>query len=229
VPPAETGARRDPGVHASGQPDPARGRVPAIVATLVAGTTVLGVTLAVSSGSVAFFALGGILAATWIVGGIWSGWVPWSARERSVDLRVDVVVPLLLGTAVFGAFVVAKLVADHVPFLEHSTADVLARAHDGSTGVVLVVALFNGVGEEVFFRGALQSALSARLGSQYGAVWATVIYAAVTVATLNPALVVAALALGAILAIERRVVGGVLGPVLTHLSWSALIILFLPR
>ncbi len=200
-----------------------------IATTLVVGTAVLGITLAVSSGSVAFYALGIVLAATWIVGAACAGPFRWSARERGIDLRIDVGLPIVLGAAVFGGFVVAKLLVDQIPYLADYVADVLARAHDGRSGVVLVVALFNGLAEEVFFRGVVQSAFAARFGTGPAVWWATLVYAAVTVATLNPALVVAALALGAILAVERRFVGGVLGPILTHVVWSTLIILLLPR
>lgn len=202
------------------------GRTPAtLLATLAVGAAVLGATLAVRSGSAAFSALGVVLAATWIVGAVVAGGVAWTRRPDRVDLRVDVVGAVLLGVAVFAAFVGARFVADHLPLLGNSVDDILERAHAGSTGVVVCVALLNAIGEEMFFRGALQTALGARRGP----LWAVVIYAAVTVATLNAALVVAALALGAVLAFERRMSGGVLAPVLTHLTWSALVILFLPR
>lgn len=210
-------------------PDGSMPRPVVIATTLVIGTAVLGATLAVSSGSVAFYALGIVLAATWIVGAACAGPFRWSAQERGIDLRIDVGLPIALGAAVFGGFVIAKLLADQIPFLADNVADVLARAHAGRSGVVLVVALFNGLAEEVFFRGVVQSAFAARFGPGRAVWWATLVYAAVTVATLNPALVVAALVLGAILALERRLVGGVLGPVLTHVIWSTLIILFLPR
>ena len=58
----------------------------------------------------------------------------------------------------------------------------------GPTGLVLLVALVNGLGEELFFRGALFSAL----GSHHPVAGTTVIYVAVTAATGNIALVVAA-------------------------------------
>jgi CAAX protease family protein len=81
------------------------------------------------------------------------------------------------------------------------------------------------VREELFFRGALATALGPRRGDAF----AVLVYGAVTVATLNLALVVAATVLGSMLAAERRLSGGVLAPVVTHLTWSTLVILFLPR
>ncbi len=197
----------------------------AIGGSLVIGAAVLSGTLAVSSGSAAFYAFGAVLAATWILGALLAGPIPWTGAGNRIRTGVDVVAPVLLGAAVFGGFVVAKLIADHIPFLADSVDDVLHRAHDGPAGVVLVVALVNGFAEEMFFRGALQSAFDARRG----AIWATLVYAAVTIATLNAALVVAAFVLGSILAVERARTGGVIAPILTHLTWSALIIVFLPR
>ena len=58
---------------------------------------------------------------------------------------------------------------------------------------------------------------------------ATVVYVLVTAATLNLALVVAAIAMGTLLALERRATGGVLAPTVTHLTWSALMLVGLPR
>ncbi len=195
----------------------------AIAVAVVAGTAVLGATLAVRAGSIAFSALGIVLACIWIVGSVVAG--PPPLRAATPAVVVNVVGALLLGGAIFGAFVAAKAVADHIPLLGHSAADVLGHARAGATGVVLFIALLNAVGEEMFFRGTLQS----RLGPRRGELWAILIYAAVTIATLNLALVMAAVALGSVLAVERRLSGGVLAPVVTHLTWSTLVILFLPR
>ncbi len=198
-------------------------RRPVVAASVVLGTGVLGATLAVRAGSAAFFVLGVVLACIWIAGAVLGG--PPPLRGDVPSVRVGVVGALLLGCALFGVFVAAKVASDHIPLLDHSAADVLGRAHDGSTGLVLVVALLNGVGEELFFRGVLPSVLTAK----HADALAVLTYAAVTVATLNLALVVAALALGSVLAAERRLSGGVLAPVLTHLTWSTLVVLFLPH
>lgn len=137
----------------------------------------------------------------------------------------EVVAPVLLGVALFGAFFAAKLIADQVPVLSGSVASVLARADAGPLALVLGIALVNGVGEEIFFRGAVQSAF----GANHAALWATAVYCAVTVATLNLALVAAALVMGSVFSAERRATGGVLAPVITHLSWSTLMVCLLPR
>ena len=50
----------------------------------------------------------------------------------------------------------------------------------------------------------------------------------VTVATGNPMLVFAALTLGTVLALQRRASGGILAPMLTHVTWSAIMLFALP-
>src|SRR5664279_3684240 len=57
----------------------------------------------------------------------------------------------------------------------------------------------------------------------------TTVYALVTAGTRNAALVLAAVVMGFIFARQRRVAGGLLAPVVTHLAWSLLMVLLLPR
>ena len=90
---------------------------------------------------------------------------------------------------------------------------------------MLLVALVNGAGEELFFRGALHAALE----PHRAAIAATVVYVVVTVATGNVALVLAAVVMGTVFSLERLSTRGVLAPMLTHVTWSALMVLALPR
>ncbi len=48
-------------------------------------------------------------------------------------------------------------------------------------------------------------------------------------ATLNLALVVAAVVMGAAFTAEREATRGVLAPIITHVTWSTLILFLLPR
>ncbi len=47
-------------------------------------------------------------------------------------------------------------------------------------------------------------------------------------ATGNPMLVFAAVLLGLLLGLQRRASGGILGPILTHCTWSLTMLLVLP-
>jgi membrane protease YdiL (CAAX protease family) len=76
----------------------------------------------------------------------------------------------------------------------------------------------------VFFRGGLFAAI----GRRHAVVISTVIYAVATVATGNPMLVFAALALGFVLGLQRRASGGILAPIITHVTWSTVMLFVLP-
>ncbi len=89
----------------------------------------------------------------------------------------------------------------------------------------MLIAVLNGIGEEVFFRGAVYSAF----GRHHPALWSTVVYVAVTAAALNVTLVLAAAVMGTLFALERRATRGILAPTVTHITWSVLMIFGLPR
>ncbi len=56
----------------------------------------------------------------------------------------------------------------------------------------------------------------------------TAVYVAAIAVSGDPALIFAAAVLGALLALERGVSGGVLAPILTHVTWSVILLLVLP-
>jgi len=204
------------------EPDDVRRRRRLVVAaTGVVGAVLLALTLRTDVGSKAFYYLGGVLALTWLVGSLLSG----PLHLGRLDGRRHVAVPALLGAAAFAVFAVGALVVRQVPALDDLVATVISRADAGSLTLVIAVALVNGLAEEVFFRGALYSAF----GRHRPAFWSTVAYVAVTAATFNAMLVLAAAVMGSLFALERRSTRGVLAPVVTHLTWSLLMIFFLPR
>lgn len=197
-----------------------------VVVTLLVGSALLGGTLAAPEGSGLFYAFGVLVAATWMVGSRLSGPLPLGRRGGAAGGGREIVAPLLLGGILFLAFdAAAALMGDRIPFLTSALHRVLEKADGGSRGLVLGVAVLNAVAEEVFFRGAVHSAL----GRHHPALWATALYVLVTVATLNPALVLAAAAVGVVFTAEREATRGVLAPVITHVTWSTLILFLLPR
>ncbi len=54
------------------------------------------------------------------------------------------------------------------------------------------------------------------------------IYALVTIATGNSMLVFAAVLMGTLFGLQRRASGGIMAPMITHLIWSAIMLLALP-
>jgi membrane protease YdiL (CAAX protease family) len=192
-----------------------------VAATGVVGAVLLALTLRTEAGSQAFYWYGALLAGCWILGALFSG----PLHLGRLDGRRHVLVPAALGAGAFAVFAVAALVVRRVPTLDDLVDDVISRADTGSLTLVVAVALVNGLAEELFFRGALYSAF----GRHRPWLWSTVAYVVVTAATLNVMLVLAAAAMGTLFALERRSTRGVLAPVVTHLTWSVLMIFFLPR
>jgi membrane protease YdiL (CAAX protease family) len=204
-----------------------------VAATLVAGVGLLAGTLAVDPDSAAFFVLGFLLAGTWSTGSLLSGPVHLGRSRRPVagpggaptPGRRTVVGPIVLGALAYLAFLAAYLLVRDVPVFEGALAGILDRADAAPLGWVLALALANAVAEEMFFRGALHDAVGGR-----EAPWvATAAYVATTVAGRNVALVVAALVMGTLVTLERLATRGVLAPMLTHATWSTLMLLALPR
>lgn len=201
-----------------------RRRWAAVAATVVVGTALLAATLRVEQGSDGFTALALVAALVWIGGAFASGPVALRPVRPSSPVRVTVQAGVL-GAFAFVVFLVASLIGQQVPGIDGALDSILAKADAGSRWVVLGVALVSGLAEEVFFRGAVYAAVPP---ARRVAV-TTAVYVVVTVATGNVALVVAAVAMGTVFALERRSSGSVLAPAVTHLTWSTLMILALPR
>ena len=193
-------------------------------ATAVAGAGLLGVSLSQPPDSPRFYGLTLAVAATWTTGGLAAGplHAGWTFGPRGT-VRRPWVSPLVTGAGAFGAFYAAALVARRIPPLDRALVSVLRYARQGSTPLVLTTALANGLAEEVFFRGALYAAVADR-----PVLKTTAVYGLATTATRNPALVLASLAMGPLLGLQRRSTGGIQAPVLTHLTWSALMVRYLP-
>ena len=95
----------------------------------------------------------------------------------------------------------------------------------GSWRLTMAVALVAAVAEEMFYRGALYTALS----RHHPLLISTIIYAIATLgSSRNPMLAFAAIILGTVCALERRATGGVLAPILTHFVWTLVVLLGLP-
>jgi uncharacterized protein len=77
----------------------------------------------------------------------------------------------------------------------------------------------------MFFRGALWAFVQ----DSHPLTKTTLAYAAVTSTTRNPALVLAGTATSVLFGLQRRSSGGFLAPALTHLTWSILMLHYLPR
>lgn len=138
--------------------------------------------------------------------------------------RRPVLEPILIGLAAVAVFTVGGLIVAQIPPLRSSVEAVLDHAEYGSLPVIALVTVVNGVAEELFFRGGLYAAI----GRRAPVLLSTGIYALTTVATGNVMLVFAATLLGLLTGLQRRVTGGVLAPMLTHVTWSLGMLFILP-
>lgn len=191
---------------------------------LVAGAALLGISLTRTPGDTAFYWLTLALAAVWALGALLSGpvhlgCIRWRGRNQRPVLT-GIAIGLLLGVT----FVVGGLVAREIPPVAERITRVLEYANHGSLLLVVVITLVNGFAEELFFRGALYTAL----GAFHPVLISTLLYTVVTSASGNPMLGFAAIILGTVCAWERRATGGVLAPVLTHVVWGLIMVLALP-
>ena len=101
----------------------------------------------------------------------------------------------------------------------------LAFAEEGSGPLVVATTLANGLGEEVFFRGAMYAALDADRAVA-GVHRPSTRWPPWPPATRRwcwpPAF------MGTLFALQRRASGGLQAPMLTHLTWSTLMVRYLP-
>jgi membrane protease YdiL (CAAX protease family) len=191
----------------------------------LAGAALLGKSLSTTPDSKEFYGLTMGVAATWTAGAFASGplHLGWE-QSHDQQLRRPLVTPVGMGVAAFGAFYGAALVARRIPVLNRALTNILAFADQGSAPLVTLTTFANGAAEEVFFRGALYAAA----GTNHPVLKSTAVYTLATTATRNPALVLAGGVMGTLFGLQRRASGGVQAPMLTHLTWSALMLRFMP-
>jgi uncharacterized protein len=178
-----------------------------------------------TAGSARFYWLTASLAGTWTCGALGAGPIPWRGEGGRTGpgstARALIVVPVATGAATFAVFYGAARVGRRHRALRRAITSVLSYAEVGSTPLVMLIAAGSGVAEELFFRGALWSGSRPLRTS-------TLAYAASTAATGNPALVLAGLITSVIFGWQRDATGGVLAPAVTHVTWSVLMLSYLP-
>lgn len=197
------------------------------VATLVLGVVVNAWALRLPPGDALFYVGTLLLAAVWTGGALLSGPLHLGrAHTRSgTSPSRAVVQSLVLGLLLLALFLVGALVVARIPFLRGPVDGLLDHARFGSLAIVAVITALNGVAEELFYRGALFAAV----GRRHAVLVTTIVYAVVSAVAGVPLLVLAAALLGAVVALQRRVTGGILGPIVTHLTWSLGMLFLLPR
>lgn len=192
---------------------------------LVIGGALLGYSLTLEPGNSMFYWLTLMLAGVWALGALASGPLHLGCiRFRGRNQR-PVITGTVIGLLLGAVFIVGGLIAREIPPVRDYITRVLEYADYGPLGLVVFITVINGLAEEMFFRGALYTAL----GTMRPILISTVFYVIATaVTTGNPMLGFAAIILGTICAFERRVTGGVLAPMFTHFFWGLVMVLALP-
>lgn len=192
---------------------------------LLIGAALLGYSLSRPPGDNSFVWLTLALAGVWAVGAFASGPVHMGHVCFRGRNQRPVITGITVGLVLGGAFVVGGLVARQIPGVNDYIKAVLEYSNSGPPALIVFITVINGLAEEMFFRGALYSALK-----KYRPVLvSTVLYVIATAATTgNPMLGFAAIILGSVCALLRRATGGVLAPMLSHFVWGLVLVLALP-
>lgn len=203
-----------------------RRRIVAVV-TLVVGLVVNTWALRIEPGNDLFYPATLALAGVWGFGALLSGplHLGWSRTRAGDRPSRSVVQSLVLGVMLLGLFLIGALVVARIPVLREPVNGLLDHARFGSLPVVAVITAINGVAEELFYRGSLFAAV----GRKHAVLVTTVVYALVVSGSGIPLLVLAAALVGAVVGLQRRVTGGILGPIVTHLTWSLGMLFLLPQ
>ena len=195
-----------------------------VAITLALGATLLGLSFSLRQGDPAFYPLTFGLAATWTLGSVLSGPLHLGHIQLAGRLRRPTITPIAVGLLLAALFVLGALIVRTIPSLVRLAEDVLGYARLGNLWVICVITLVNGIAEELFFRGALFAAI----GVRHAVLISTVLYVLATVAGGNLVLVFTAAVLGTVVGLERRASGGILAPILTHVTWSLSMLFVLP-
>ncbi|WP_370248416.1 type II CAAX prenyl endopeptidase Rce1 family protein [Nocardioides sp.] len=208
--------------HRESEPALRRRQIVTVVVTLL-GAGVLGVLLRLEEGSATFVLVSLGLALLWTVGAFASGPLHLGRIEVRQVLERPVLQPFLLGAGLAAVFVVGALIVREIEPLAEQVRGVLGYADQGSLPVLVVITAVNGIAEELFFRGAAYAAIT-----RHPVVWTTVAYTVATAATGNIMLSFAAVLLGVLVGLQRRASGGILAPIITHITWSLTMLFALP-
>lgn len=190
---------------------------------MLIGAGVLAVSLRLEPGDALFYPATFALAAVWAVGALASGPLHLGRVARGDRRRRPVLGPILLGLGLAAVFVGGGLIVRELPVLGDQVRSVLSFAQEGPWPVLLLITLTNGMAEEMFFRGAVYEA-----APRYPIAVAAVANVAVVAASGNLMLTFAAALLAVVVGLQRRATGGLLAPVLTHVTWSSVMLFALP-
>ena len=146
-------------VHHDEPPSMVRRRRIVVIVVLVIGATLLGFSLTRTPGDTSFYVLTFALAAVWAFGARLSGPLHLGCVTFRGRQRRPVITGAAIGVLLGAVFIVGGLVAREIPPVRDYIVEVLQYANYGALWLVVLITVINGVAEEMFFRGALYTAL----------------------------------------------------------------------
>lgn len=164
------------------------------------------------------------VAAVWAGGAFLAGRLHLGRIMVGEDLVRPIVQPILIGLAMALVFIAGAFLISLIPPLADQVRSVLAFAESGSLLLLTITTLLSGIAEELFFRGSMYAAVRA----PHQVAFTTVAYTIATILTGNVMLGFAAVIMGIVTGLQRRATGGVLAPILTHITWSMAMLHVLP-
>lgn len=208
----------DPGAGTPIKPTPAWLAMACVIAWAgaAASTGALGIWLAIGTASIA---LG---AAVWALDGAAT------RRLLAPSPRLVLLGATVGGVMAFGTYLLYPAFARRLPFIATDTVGLYASFRAARP---LVASLALGpviVGEELVWRGAVQSALARRLGNGRGVTLAALAYALAHAPLGSPVLVALALCCGLAWGALRAASTSLVPTLVAHLVWDALVLLWLP-
>ena len=140
---------------------------------------------------------------------------------------------LALGAAAGGVMAAASyllypLLTRLIPFIANDTAQLYAAFRAPSPVLASVALVPVIVGEELVWRGLVQSTLTRELGAWRGVALAALVYALVHAPIGSPVLVAVALLCGLAWGILRAATASLVPALVSHLLWDLLVLLWLP-
>lgn len=196
-----------------------------VLSTLAAAGAVLAMSFLAFSDSQRFYVMTLGLASTWVIGAIIAGPIRlgWATTRtggvarpfvQSTCLALLLTAVFLLGAAAIGRF----------GTLHEEITQVTDRMRNGPIILIMASLTYLSIAEELFFRNAVFDALRPR----NAVLISTLLYGLVIAASGNIMYVFAAMLLGTVTGMQRRVSKGVMAPIITHVIWLFGMLLVLP-
>ncbi|MDP8207967.1 MAG: type II CAAX endopeptidase family protein [Candidatus Electryonea clarkiae] len=170
-----------------------------------------------------------IAIATFVLGSISIIVYPDTLRASLKTWLMHIALGLLVAGILYFIFYVGNIIVRLLPFGSSGVEAVYGTKSQASDRTILMLLLFPvGPGEELFWRGLVQRALSARLGPLKGFIIATLLYTAVHLPSMNITLIGAAAVGGIVWGLLYRKVKHIGPGIVSHAIWDAAVFVLFP-